>query len=295
MPILPFLPLIASGVEALGGLASNIIGNKQNKKMWDMQNEYNSPKAQMERLRAAGLNPNLVYGSGTVANTSSNSPQYNAPEIGKHLSNGVLAYAQMKKNTLEMENMKAQNNVINAQADYLRSQISNNQSQITYRDNAQTSNVNQATTNLQTTNSKMGTEIEAIKTNTVATKLANEIKKKELDYYDSDKQRQIEFEKTRNAINEINKSYLPLEKKAELRKVYWQINDLKKSVDSKDVQIKLEKLRLTLREMGVEVSDDYLYRIGAKAINFDHKGDGKSSIGGTIVQEIINLLYPEEK
>lgn len=31
---------------------------------WTMQNEYNSPRAQMARLREAGLNPNLVYGKG---------------------------------------------------------------------------------------------------------------------------------------------------------------------------------------------------------------------------------------
>lgn len=34
---------------------------------WRMQNEYNSPTAQMERLKAAGLNPNLIYGSGSGA------------------------------------------------------------------------------------------------------------------------------------------------------------------------------------------------------------------------------------
>lgn len=37
---------------------------QQNKELWDYQNAYNTPQAQMERLRAAGLNPNLIYGSG---------------------------------------------------------------------------------------------------------------------------------------------------------------------------------------------------------------------------------------
>ncbi len=31
---------------------------------WNLQNQYNAPKSQMERLDAAGLNPNLVYGKG---------------------------------------------------------------------------------------------------------------------------------------------------------------------------------------------------------------------------------------
>lgn len=46
--------------------------------MWNRQNEYNTPSAQMERLQAAGLNPNLVYGNGGATNTASGAPTYNA-------------------------------------------------------------------------------------------------------------------------------------------------------------------------------------------------------------------------
>ncbi|UPW41921.1 DNA pilot protein [Dipodfec virus RodF1_68] len=31
-------------------------------KAWNLENEYNTPSAQMERFMAAGLNPNLIYG-----------------------------------------------------------------------------------------------------------------------------------------------------------------------------------------------------------------------------------------
>lgn len=45
--------------------------------MWRRQNEYNAPTQQMARLREAGLNPHLVYGSGQVAgNTSGQMPKY---------------------------------------------------------------------------------------------------------------------------------------------------------------------------------------------------------------------------
>lgn len=37
---------------------------QQNKELWDYQNAYNTPQQQMSRLQAAGLNPNLIYGSG---------------------------------------------------------------------------------------------------------------------------------------------------------------------------------------------------------------------------------------
>lgn len=35
--------------------------------LWNMQNAYNTPKAQMERFKEAGLNPNLIYGQTNTA------------------------------------------------------------------------------------------------------------------------------------------------------------------------------------------------------------------------------------
>lgn len=53
----------------------------QDLEQWNRANQYNSPIAQMERLKAAGLNPNLVYGKGISAagNTATQLPKYNSP------------------------------------------------------------------------------------------------------------------------------------------------------------------------------------------------------------------------
>lgn len=67
---------------------------QRNLEMWNYENEYNSPVNQMARLRAAGLNPNLVYGGGNVSGlTTSGAPQmssataqaaeYQAPMMGR--------------------------------------------------------------------------------------------------------------------------------------------------------------------------------------------------------------------
>lgn len=48
-------------------------------KLWNMQNEYNSPSAQMSRFADAGLNPNLIYGQGNSGNASG----LNAPSAPK--------------------------------------------------------------------------------------------------------------------------------------------------------------------------------------------------------------------
>lgn len=46
--------------------------NQYNIQQWDRENVYNSPQAQMERYKAAGLNPNLIYGQ---QNFSAQSPE----------------------------------------------------------------------------------------------------------------------------------------------------------------------------------------------------------------------------
>jgi hypothetical protein len=63
-----------AGIGALGSIAGNLIGNigakkrqresdKYNRETWERQNKYNHPLEQMARLKAAGLNPNMIYGN----------------------------------------------------------------------------------------------------------------------------------------------------------------------------------------------------------------------------------------
>lgn len=78
------------GLFQLGSSALNYKYQKQlaeqqnqfNLDMWRMNNEYNSPQAQMKRFEQAGLNPNLIYGQGTSGNSSS-PPQMITPQAPK--------------------------------------------------------------------------------------------------------------------------------------------------------------------------------------------------------------------
>lgn len=45
--------------------------NEANLRLWRMQAEYNTPKNQMARYQAAGLNPNLIYSQGNPGNMTS--------------------------------------------------------------------------------------------------------------------------------------------------------------------------------------------------------------------------------
>lgn len=65
---------------------------------WEMQNEYNSPRAQMQRYQEAGLNPHLIYGQSnegaTVRSSSASGGSAEAPrfETGELRSSLMAGY-----------------------------------------------------------------------------------------------------------------------------------------------------------------------------------------------------------
>lgn len=132
---MPF-PIIGAATAAIGAYNAIAQGrmNAKNRKWseqrydvqrkdalsdWAMQNEYNSPQAQMQRLKAAGLNPNMVYGSGTVAGNASSAPHETttppfrgeAPQLDP---GSVFAPLDMEIKRQQLENLKTQKHVMNA-------------------------------------------------------------------------------------------------------------------------------------------------------------------------------------
>lgn len=133
----PIAPAIAAGASILGNafnMASQNKTNRDNRNFainmynrqrqdaladFNMTNDYNSPSAQMARLRDAGLNPNLVYDNGAThtapAVRSSDSPQGNsvAPKIDtRGFTDAGLAYYDIKLKEAQTDNLKTQNNVL---------------------------------------------------------------------------------------------------------------------------------------------------------------------------------------
>lgn len=98
--------------------------NEQNawsESMWNKNNEYNSPSAQVQRLKAAGLNPNLAYGSlsGNVASQAS-APSRNMPSVVDP-SSYLVAKSVAAKTSAETNLLNAQADAARAQADKSRS------------------------------------------------------------------------------------------------------------------------------------------------------------------------------
>jgi len=142
MPV-PVVPIIAAaGAVAGAGINAGMTGKMNRKSInfsremynrqqqdalanWNLQNEYNSPQAQMKRFQEAGLNPNLIYGqgnsgpSGNLAVPDVQSPQFRAPEWGNALQGGMSTLSQMydlEIKQAQVDNMKSQKSVIDAEA-----------------------------------------------------------------------------------------------------------------------------------------------------------------------------------
>lgn len=141
--------LTALGSALLGGgfsLISDVLGwgsqahaNKANMElakyqyektleMWNRQNEYNTPSAQRQRLLDAGLNPGLMYGNGQVANTASDAPKYEAPQIKAYQKFGNAAM-----DALSVMQMSANVSKTNEEASNLRQTQLLTQEEIKYR------------------------------------------------------------------------------------------------------------------------------------------------------------------
>lgn len=89
--------------------------NRWNLDQWQRENDYNSPTAQMARFRAAGLNPNLIYGqmsngasSPTLTSGAASSPT-DMSAIGNKRN-----FGQAMQEMLNMEMQKAQIEAIKA-------------------------------------------------------------------------------------------------------------------------------------------------------------------------------------
>lgn len=84
----------SQGVKAVekqnqGNMALAEYAYQKDLDMWERQNAYNTPLEQMQRLKDAGLNPNLMYGQGTTGNASS-APSFNSPNMQAYTSFGDL-------------------------------------------------------------------------------------------------------------------------------------------------------------------------------------------------------------
>lgn len=93
--------------------------NAYNRAFWQEQNEYNSPKNQMARLKAAGINPMAIFGTSGFNSVSAPAPQSahtsyvaqprHSPDFGRAGASALAAYNDLRLGAAQVNNMEAQN------------------------------------------------------------------------------------------------------------------------------------------------------------------------------------------
>lgn len=108
--------------------------NAQAMKAWTLANDYNHPVAQMERLKQAGLNPLLVYGSGSVAGNTTGAPSLVGGGIStstEGMFKGLGSILGAVQGYANLQNTRAQTQASTASAGASQAQASNLQAQAT--------------------------------------------------------------------------------------------------------------------------------------------------------------------
>lgn len=97
--------------------------NKWNLEQWNRENEYNSPAQQMARLKAAGLNPDMMYQNGTSGLTAASSPSMTAGAPSSPVDMSALG---QKRTIGDAIHQGLQDALIGAQIDVMKSQARKN-------------------------------------------------------------------------------------------------------------------------------------------------------------------------
>lgn len=113
--------IIGSGINFLSNNATNRSNaklakyqNDWNLAQWKRENEYNLPINQMQRLREAGLNPNLVYGGGATTLSASSPKAERAtmrPYTGWNLGGDSFVNAELGYQRLQKDNELADSQI----------------------------------------------------------------------------------------------------------------------------------------------------------------------------------------
>lgn len=279
------IPLIQAGTSLLNAGSQgmqNAANRRFSEKMYnqqradalsdrDFENFYNSPAEQMKRLEAGGLNPNLVYGNGantaTVSTRQSNysQPQTKAPELSG-IGEGIMSFFKIMQ-------MQAETDRIKAAADLTREQ--------TKIVPAQGENIQATTANTQANTARTGvlTNAEKLQLDT-ATQLQPvtiETAKATLDQKKADIANTLanttatldanERAKLTNAQNLQKGVEEILNLRLSRAKTEAEINHINQTIANLKNSNVLQELDIALKRVGVQPSDNIVFRVIGQALN----------------------------
>lgn len=213
-------------------------------KMWEATNKYNSPVEQMARYRAAGLNPNLIYGQSNTAQ-SMNVGTASAPQV----QSKKVDYNQMASIASSYLSLLSQKKAIEKQ------DIENKIAGATYDDIVKQSHLN--TQHLEKMLTKVDKEIESIGLENTFKLYENQLKAFEVDMLPIIKQlKQNELSLSNSQVDLIPTAKLKAQAELRLTNVSIGLTKMKQALTSAQTSHELAKLGLTKSQ-----KDYYLQQI----------------------------------
>lgn len=254
---------------------------------WARQNEYNSPEQQMERLRQAGLNPNLVYGKG-ADNTAAMVKTYGGGEArgqapqrqGLNIvgamqgsMNALLMHAQVKQSQATTDNLAEQNALLKKEGllkdattqkvlqDTATSKFGLEQAQ-SLRDSI----IKKAQLDVMQSSANIGltqAQTDSTKANTLYTLDQNERQKLMQGY---------NIKQTIQSILESKARVLNMQKQnaktdVEVQKIQTEINMINTTIENVKKDTGLKEQELELQKAGINKNDNIFWRLMLKGAN----------------------------
>ena len=241
---MPFPAIAAAGLAAAGGLGSSFIQNagnkraarfaaKHNVKFWQMQNRYNHPSQQRQRLEEAGLNPNLIYGS-SPSSATGNADSIADMEAPRYEFNNPL------QNIHQFASIRQQQ----ASANYL----------------------DQQSTTEAVKRTSMNTDILKQLQNIGGIKLDNQLKKGVLQTSIDAQREALRQQREKNIGLRLDNIFKDSAMSDRLMIIKEQVEQAKQQKRGYELDNQLKQYEKELRGMGFSFKDNWLYRLlGLKA------------------------------
>lgn len=212
--------------------------------MWDWTNEYNSPRRQMQRLKEAGLNPNLVYGSGGVGsgNTAASAPRAPSQTVDfssrqsplEGLASVISAYQDTRMKSAQIDQVQAM------------------------ADNAKARTINELERKIQVTAMGQSARIKA------------QYDKDFLEKY-SQSLAQHSFQKSIQSVQKGRRELSLMDQRAVTENMRQNVmgsqkQSIDKDIENKNADILFKQYRNQFMKMGVTTSDNIVIRFLAKML-----------------------------
>lgn len=308
--------LFSGGSSLLGnalGFASNVYTNKMkqklqqqqqdfNLKMWHLNNQYNTPSAQMKRLRDAGLNPNLMYQNGTTgvaselprsvepASVESFSPNFS--QLGDSLSNVLQLKNQQRLTDAQVSNIEAQteNQEIKNASD--RFNLSTQESDYLRRKQQEEENINylvQSTREMKARVDKVINESFLIAAQNVKTRHESKLLFQQFEFNEESKEDRLEAIRLENGLTKAQMKLV----KNQAQLVYYQSLQEKTKNDfiKEECEEKIKKLKSETGLIEEQIKDKEWARKVSKFNNWYKNPDEQGPLARFLSEYIVKPIY----